>query len=125
VWAIDQGVGPGTLYIYDGKDMDVRAGSAVPDVYDLSVHVSPLCIAETGTAPVRGHMLELNSTHSHAILAFVATGHVVFFNTATRQPVRCIDVGVQRRHESCESQPAVLSRLETLDNLWSSNLLIS
>ncbi len=95
VWAVDQGVGPGTLYIYDGEDLDERARSAVPDVYDLNANVTPLCVAETGTAPVRGHMLGLNSTHSHAILAFVASGHVVFFNTATRQPVKCIDVGVQ------------------------------
>jgi len=95
VWAIDQGVGAGTLYIYDGNEMGVRAASAVPDVYDLSADVAPFCVAKTGTAPVRGHMLGLNSTHSHAILAYVATGHVVFFNTQTRQPVECIDVGVQ------------------------------
>lgn len=95
VWAVDQGVGPGTLYIYRGEDMDVQAAWAVPDVHDLSADVTPLCVAETGTAPVRGHMLGLNSTHSHAILSFVATGHVVFFNTATRQPIKCIDVGVQ------------------------------
>lgn len=95
MWAVDQAVGPGTLYIYDGTDMNVRAASAVPDVFDLNTDVTPLCLAETGTAPVRGHMLGLNSTHSHAILAYVATGHVVFFNTETRQPVKCIDVGIQ------------------------------
>ncbi len=95
VWAVDQAVGPGTLYIYKGEDMDARAAAAVPDVYDLNADVAPLCVAETGTAPVRGHMLGLNSTHSHAILAYVATGHVVFINTDTRRPVKCIDVGVQ------------------------------
>ncbi len=95
VWAVDQGVGPGTLYIYDGDEMDAGAASAVPEVFDLNANVSPLCVAQTGTAPVRGHMLGLNSTNSHAILAYVTSGHVVFFNTATRQPVKCIDVGVQ------------------------------
>src|SRR5688572_19508508 len=75
VWAVDQAVGAGTLYIYDGKGMDVRAASAVPEVHDLSADVTPLCLAKTGTAPVRGHMLGLNSTHSHAILAYVTTGH--------------------------------------------------
>lgn len=95
VWAVDQGVGPGKLYIYDGDEMDADAASAVPEVFDLNANVSPLCVAQTGTAPVRGHMLGLNATHSHAILSFVSSGHVVFFNTATRQPVKCIDVGVQ------------------------------
>ncbi|MDQ3255278.1 MAG: lactonase family protein [Acidobacteriota bacterium] len=95
IWAVDQGTGPGTLYIYNGEDMDEDAASAVPEVYDLNANVAPLCVAQTGTAPVRGHMLGLNSTHSHVILAFVASGHVVFFNTATRLPVKCIDVGVQ------------------------------
>jgi len=95
IWAVDQASGAGKLYIYDGEEMDEDAASAVPKVFDLNANVSPLCVAQTGTAPVRGHMLGLNSTYSHAILAYVTTGHVVFFNTATRQPVRCIDVGVQ------------------------------
>ncbi|MGH2572824.1 MAG: YncE family protein [Actinomycetota bacterium] len=40
-------------------------------------------------------MLMFNEPHTHAILAFVATGHVVFFDAATRSPVECIDVGLQ------------------------------
>jgi len=95
VWAIDQGVNAGTLYIYAGNDMDQHADQAIPEVIDLNSTVTPLCVAQTGAAPVRAHMLGLNSTHTHAILSYVATGHVVFFDTATRQPLTCIDVGVQ------------------------------
>jgi DNA-binding beta-propeller fold protein YncE len=40
-------------------------------------------------------MLGLNSSHTHLILSYVATGHVVFIETATRTPVACIDVGAQ------------------------------
>jgi hypothetical protein len=40
-------------------------------------------------------MLFFNNTHTHAVLAFVASGHVVIFNAATRAPISCIDVGLQ------------------------------
>jgi hypothetical protein len=40
-------------------------------------------------------MLFFNRGHSHAILSFVASGHVVFFDAATRAPLACIDAGVQ------------------------------
>ena len=95
VWAIDQGVNAGTLYIYAGDDMDQHADQAFPEVIDFNSTVTPLCVAQTGTAPIRAHMLGLNSIHTHAILSYVATGHVVFFDTATRQPLTCIDVGAQ------------------------------
>jgi DNA-binding beta-propeller fold protein YncE len=54
-----------------------------------------LCVAETGSAPRRPHMLVLNAGESHAILAFVATGHVLFMDAASRTPIHCIDVGLQ------------------------------
>jgi DNA-binding beta-propeller fold protein YncE len=54
-----------------------------------------LCVAETGSAPRRPHMLVFNAGESHAILAFVATGHVLFMDAASRTPIRCIDVGLQ------------------------------
>ena len=47
------------------------------------------CLDHTGANPVRPHMLTFNGTYTHAILAFVASGHVVFFNAATRTPVAC------------------------------------
>lgn len=57
--------------------------------------MTALCQQQTGSAPVRAHMLAFNSTGSHGILAYVATGHVVFIDAARRVPVACIDVGVQ------------------------------
>jgi DNA-binding beta-propeller fold protein YncE len=95
VWAVDQSGNAGTLYIYDGAQMNDGAAHTTPAVLALDSLVTPLCLSETGTAPVRGHMLGLNSSHSHLILSYVATGHVVFIETATRTPVDCIDVGAQ------------------------------
>ena len=101
VWAIDQSDttadGGGTLYIYQGKALAGRnAGAAVPEVIDLGGAARDVCLAQTGSAPKRPHMLMFNHhTHSHAIIAFVATGHVLFMDAATRAPVACIDVGVQ------------------------------
>jgi DNA-binding beta-propeller fold protein YncE len=40
-------------------------------------------------------MVLFNRSRTHAILANVASGHVVFFDAAKRKPVGCIDVGVQ------------------------------
>lgn len=95
VWAVDQSGAAGTLYIYDGAQMTDEAANATPAVLSLDALVAPLCVAQTGSAPIRGHMLGLNSSHTHLILSYVATGHVVFIETATRTPVACIDVGVQ------------------------------
>ncbi|MFD1733274.1 YncE family protein [Deinococcus malanensis] len=72
-------------------------------VIDLGSEVRDLCLEQTGTAPVRPHMITFNggdyntgpSGNTHALVSFVATGHVVFFDAATRAPVKCIDVGTQ------------------------------
>src|SRR5688572_32236853 len=107
VWVIDQsntkdedGNGTldsgGTLYIYQGDELNGDdAASAVPTVLDLGGAARNLCLAQTGTAPVRPHMFFFNGGRSHAVIAFVATGHVLFMDTATRTPVQCLDVGVQ------------------------------
>ncbi len=107
VWVIDQsnnrdedGNGTldsgGSLYIYQGDDLSgADAASAVPEVVDLGGAARDLCLAQTGTAPVRPHMFFFNAGRSHAAIAFVATGHVLFMNTATRTPIQCVDVGVQ------------------------------
>ena len=95
VWAIDQSGTAGKLYIYDGAALTANAASATPEVIDLAATVTPLCVAQTGTPPTRAHMVLFSPTHSYAILAYVATGHVVFIDAATRSPIRCIDVGVQ------------------------------
>lgn len=97
VWLVDQSNSNGktfggTIHIYDGDDLNGKAASsATPtDVLDLSGATSTLCLVSTGAHPVRPHMLFFNSTHSHAILSFVASGHVVIFNAVTRTPVACL-----------------------------------
>jgi hypothetical protein len=100
VWLIDQSDtaadGGGTLYIYRGSALAGRAaGAASPEVIDLGGAARSLCLARTGTAPRRPHMLEFNAADSHAIVAFVATGHVLFMDAQSRAPVECIDVGAQ------------------------------
>jgi len=100
VWVIDQSDttadGGGTLYIYDGSKL---AGAATehadPEVLDLGGAARALCLAQTGTAPRRPHMLGLNAAHTHVILSFVFTGHVLFIEAAGRTPAACIDVGAQ------------------------------
>jgi len=100
VWIVDQSDttadGGGTLYIYAGDALAGRdASSAVPEVIDLGGAARTLCLSQTGSAPRRPHMLQFNPAHSHAILAFVATGHALFIDASTRAPVACIDVGAQ------------------------------
>jgi DNA-binding beta-propeller fold protein YncE len=100
VWAIDQSDttpdGGGTLYVYRGRTLAGRAAPSRPaEVIDLGGAARSLCLAETGGAPRRPHMLMFNEGRSHAIIAFVATGHVLFMDAASRTPLRCIDVGAQ------------------------------
>src|SRR5262245_33759828 len=95
VWAVDQSGTAGTLYVYDGAALTRDAASASPEVIDLGERVTPLCQARTGSAPTRAHMLMFNQRQTHGILAYVATGHVVFFDAVSRAPLECIDVGAQ------------------------------
>lgn len=101
VWLVDQSnsfglLYGGTMYIYEGADLHgEQSASATPtDVIDLSAATSQLCLAQTGATPVRPHMLRFNATHSHAILAFVASGHVVIFDAPSRTPVACMRTSV-------------------------------
>ena len=101
VWGIDQSNSPGetfggTVYIYEGKDLERghRAAEAVPEVIDLSLGASALCLAKTGANPVRPHMIAMNARQSHAIISFVATGHVLIMDAPTRTPVECIRTSV-------------------------------
>lgn len=100
VWAVDQADtrpdGGGTVYVYRGSDLAGRAASrAEPEVVDLGGAARDLCLASTGTAPRRAHMLMFNASYTHAIVSFVATGHVLFVDAATRAPAGCVDVGLQ------------------------------
>jgi hypothetical protein len=98
VWAIDQSNSPGlayggTLYVWDGHDLE-RGRSGAAEKVDLGGAVAAQCLAETGANPVRPHMLAINPSQTHAIISFVASGHVVFLDAASRTPVKCIRTSV-------------------------------
>ena len=101
VWLVDQSNSPGlgyggSIHIYDGGDLASRnpSGTQPVAVLDLAGATAALCMSATGANPVRPHMILFNSRHTHAVLSFVASGHVVIFNAATRQPVACIRTSV-------------------------------
>jgi hypothetical protein len=99
VWAVDQSNSPGktfggTLYVYDGHELVRRPAKAVPERIDLSAAASDLCFAKTGANPVRPHMMAMNTDQTHAILSFVASGHVLIMDAASRTPVECIRTSV-------------------------------
>lgn len=94
VWVTEQSGTAGKLYIYDGKDLTHHASTTVPEVVDLSGAVSAQCMNDTGAAPTRAHIVLFNSTHTVAILAYVASGHVVFMDAATRAPIKCFRMSV-------------------------------
>ena len=53
-------------------------------------------------------MLTMNKANTHAIVSFVASGHVLFMNAHTRQPITCIrtsvgSTGVRQVHQSFPS----------------------
>ena len=53
-----------------------------------------MCLAKTGANPVRPHMIAINARQTHAIVSFVATGHVLIIDAAARTPVDCIRTSV-------------------------------
>jgi hypothetical protein len=116
VWLVDQSDSfgktyGGAIHIYEGADLSGDdVSSATPtDVLDLGGATAARCLTETGTNPVRPHMLFFNAAHSHAILSFVASGHVVIFEAATRTPVACVrtsaGVGGQRQAHAATPTP--------------------
>ncbi len=97
VWMIDQSDSPGrnyggTLYIFDGSGFSAEPvslpGSA--EAIDLGAEASALCRERTGADPVRPHMVLFNHEHTHASVAFVASGHVLLIDAASREPLDCI-----------------------------------
>lgn len=101
VWAVDQSnttgtTSGGTIHVYDGEDLNGAAATGAPaERIGLGGPATSLCLSQTGSAPVRPHMLFFNTGETHAVLAFVASGHVLFLDAAARTPIACIDVGVQ------------------------------
>jgi DNA-binding beta-propeller fold protein YncE len=82
----------GMLYIFAGRDLPGEAMSPPKPaaVIDLGAETAALCRERTGANPVRPHMVLFNREHTHATLAFVASGHVVLFDAATRKPLDCL-----------------------------------
>jgi DNA-binding beta-propeller fold protein YncE len=96
VWLVDQSNSNGlayggTIHIYPHQELR-RGGNHVAQgaSIDLAGATSALCMTATGANPVRPHMLLFNASHTHAVLSFVASGHVVIFDAAARTPVSCI-----------------------------------
>ena len=97
VWVVDQSNTDGLTYggaihIYAAPDLMGEAAQKVEPiaVIDLAGATAALCLSATGANPVRPHMLFFNSTHTHGVLSFVVSGHVVIFEGATRTPKACI-----------------------------------
>lgn len=97
VWVVDQSNSPGldhggTLYVFDGTAFNAGTVSSVEPAarVDLGVETAALCRERTNANPVRPHMVLFNREHTHASLAFVASGHVVIFDAATRRPLECL-----------------------------------
>lgn len=93
VWLVDQsdtraGYG-GTIHIYDGADLRSDASGAPAEAVDLGGKTAELCLASTGANPVRPHMLDFSPGDTHAVLAFVASGHTVIFDGPSREPLAC------------------------------------
>jgi DNA-binding beta-propeller fold protein YncE len=100
VWVVDQSDtrpdGGGTLYIYPTEALaGPNATIAMPEVIDLGGAARDFALNQTGTAFRRPHMLMFNGMHTHAILACVATGHVLFIDADSRETVGVVDAGVQ------------------------------
>ncbi len=90
VWVTEQSGTAGKLYIYPGKALIKDPATARPEVVDLGGAVGAMCTADTGAAPTRAHIALFNASASVAILAYVASGHVVFVDAASRAPIKCL-----------------------------------
>jgi hypothetical protein len=107
VWLIDQqgadaNGSAGRLHVFDGEALADDATAAMPETIELGATVRAYCLDKTGSEPLRPHMLVFNGGdadgpggNTHAVIAFVASGHIAFLDAATREPVGCVDVGAQ------------------------------
>jgi len=96
VWLIDQSNSPSTtfggkIYIFGGDEIaSQNVAAASPETIDIGGATAALCMSQTGANPVRPHMIFFNAEHSHAAVAFVASGHVVIYDAETRAPLSCV-----------------------------------
>lgn len=86
----------GTLYILNGNHLAGRAASkARAEIINLGGALAERVRSLTGSVPVRPHYITFNASGTHAIISFVATGHVLIIEAASRRPVFVVDVGTQ------------------------------
>ena len=143
VWMADQsdtrlGYG-GQLLIYDGDDLRGRRASAAEPIarIDLGAATAELCLAKTGRNPVRPHMILFNRAHTHAVISFVASGHVVVFEGESKTPVACLETtigstGTRQAHAAYPSPDGSFilvanqngKRLERIDANFATNTFI-
>jgi hypothetical protein len=144
VWIADQsdtrpGFG-GQLLIFDGDDvMGPRSAKATAAArLDLGAETADLCRAATGRNPVRPHMILFNEEHTHAILSFVASGHVVVLDAETRTPLSCFETTVSETTGTRQAHAAFPApdgsyilvanqngkRLERIDTDFSTNTFV-
>lgn len=97
VWMIDQSDSRGlkhggTLYVFPSSSFaDGRTPAADEAArIDLGSAASALCFERTGANPVRPHMVLFNRGGTHAVVAFVASGHVLVMDAATRTAIDCL-----------------------------------
>jgi hypothetical protein len=111
VWIADQsdtrpGFG-GQLLIYQGADLaGAAAAKAVPTRVDLGAETADLCRTATGSNPVRPHMIAFTQSQTHAILSFVASGHVVIFEAESRKPLTCLQTTVSESTKTRQAHAA-------------------
>jgi hypothetical protein len=114
VWLVDQSNSRGqtfggAIHIFDGAQLEAAPGTTPSAaVIDLGAATSSMCNTQTGANPVRPHMLFFNAAGTHAVLSFVASGHVVVFSTTTRAPIACLRTsagagGVRQAHAAFPS----------------------
>jgi hypothetical protein len=96
VWLLDQSDSPGqahggTIHVFDSAELE-RSGSGATAKrrIDLGGATAVLCVERTGDPPVRPHMIQFNENHTHAIIAFVASGHTVFMDVESGAPLDCL-----------------------------------
>ena len=112
LWVADQsdtrpGYG-GQLLVFDGADlMGKDPASAKPTTrIDLGAETAALCNAATGRNPTRPHMVLFNQQQTHAVVSFVASGHVVIFDAAARRPLQCFETTVSTTTKTRQAHAA-------------------
>ena len=105
---LNNGRSCGRWNVWQAKDLEKVNKHAVAEKVDLGGAAAALCVAQTGANPVRPHMLTMNQASTHAIVSFVASGHVLFMDARSRRPITCIrtsigSTGVRQVHQSFPS----------------------